>query len=347
MSDPNQGNGEGTGGHEARRVAVLGDGGWGTALAMLLSRKGIEVTLWGAFPGYLEEMSRLRENLKFLPGVTLPEELALQADPAEAVDGAELVVVAIPTRYMRQTLSGIAAALPRGARYVSVAKGLEETSLMRGTEIVRDVLGSVAIGGLFGPSHAEEVARRLPTAVVATADDDELVRVIQATFFTSSFRIYRSADLVGTELAGAVKNVIAIAAGICDGLSFGDNTKAALITRGLAEMTRLGVALGASPATFSGLAGVGDLVTTCFSPHGRNRAVGVRIGKGLSREEAENSTEMVAEGVRTTPAVLKLAGSHGVEMPIAAEVNAVLFEGKGPRQAVVDLMTRPPKAEGA
>ena len=330
---------------EARRVAILGDGGWGTTLAALLVRKGVGVTLWGAFPEYLEEMRHSRVNRKFLPGVELPQDLAFEPDPREATRGADLITVAIPTRYMRGVLERIGGELPREVPYVSVAKGLEGGRLLRGTEIVRDCLGEVRVGGLFGPSHAEEVAKRLPTAVVATSEDAELAGSIQATFLTSSFRVYSSDDLVGVEIAGAAKNVIAIATGICDGLGFGDNSKAALLTRGLAEMTRLGVSLGARAQTFIGLAGVGDLVTTCYSPFGRNRAVGIRIGEGMTLAEAEGSTEMVAEGVTTAPAVIELASPSGVEMPIAAEVCAILFEAKDPRQAVVDLMTRPPRAE--
>jgi glycerol-3-phosphate dehydrogenase (NAD(P)+) len=329
----------------ARRVAVLGDGAWGTALSLLLLGKGVRVRQWGAFPEYVEEVRRSRENRKFLAGVTLPEELALESDATRAVERAELVVVAIPTRYMRATLEGVAGSLPRDVAYVSVAKGIEEARLRRGTEIVRDVLGPVEVGVLSGPSHAEEVARGLPTAVVAAADDERLARAVQRTFFTPSFRVYTSDDLLGTELAGAVKNVIAIAAGISDGLGFGDNSKAALITRGLAEMTRLGVGLGARGATFGGLAGIGDLVTTCYSPYGRNRTVGLELGRGRTREDVEGSTEAVAEGVRTAPAILELAEKLGVEMPIAREVRAVCFEGKDPRRAVVDLMTRPPRAE--
>ena len=342
---------------EAGRVTILGDGGWGTSLAALLARKGVAVTMWGAFPEYLEEMRTSRVNRKFLPGVELPEELAFEPDARKAAEGADLITVAIPTRYMHSTLSRIKGDLPQDVPYVSVAKGLFMAAdlagqavpggkrLLRGTEIVRDCLGDVRVGGLFGPSHAEEVAKGLPTAVVATAADPDLAQSIQATFLTSLFRVYTSDDLVGVEIAGAVKNVIAIATGICDGLGFGDNSKAALLTRGLAEMTRLGVSLGARARTFIGLAGVGDLVTTCYSPFGRNRAVGVRIGKGMTLAEAEGSTEMVAEGVTTAPAILELA-RRGVEMPIAAEVCAILFENKDPRQAVADLMTRPPKAEG-
>jgi glycerol-3-phosphate dehydrogenase (NAD(P)+) len=332
-------------GREAERVAVLGDGGWGTALAVILSRKGVKVTMWGAFPEHLEEMRASRENRKYLPDVELPPSLRFEPYADRAAKGAEILVVAIPTKYMRTTLERIRDDLPRSAPFVSVAKGLEEGRLMRGTEIVRDCLGGVEVGGLFGPSHAEEVARRLPTAVVATAGEPDLARTIQATFLTSSFRVYTSPDVTGTELAGAVKNVIAIAAGISDGLGFGDNSKAALLTRGLAEMTRLGVALGAEPLTFSGLAGVGDLVTTCYSPYGRNRAAGVKLGKGMTLDEVEGSTAMVAEGVRSAPAILDLARRAGVEMPIAEEVRAVIYEGKDPRKAVIDLMTRPPKAE--
>ncbi len=330
---------------EAGRVTVLGDGGWGTALAVTLVRKGVSVTVWGAFPDYVEEMRRSRVNRKFLPGIDLPEALEFEADAAKAVRGAELVVVAIPTQYIRSTLGRLAPALPRDVPYVSVAKGLEEGRLRRATEIVRDCLGGVRIGCLSGPSHAEEVAKRLPTAVAAAAETEDLARLIQATFLTATFRVYRCTDLVGVELGGAIKNVIAIAAGISDGLGFGDNSKAALLTRGLAEMTRLGVRMGAEAETFRGLSGIGDLITTCYSPYGRNRAVGVKLGQGVPLEEIEASTEMVAEGVRTAPAICDLAGRKGAEMPIATEVCAVLFGGKLPRQAVVDLMTRPPKAE--
>ena len=329
----------------AGRVTVLGDGGWGTALAVTLERKGVEVSVWGAFPDYVEEVRRTRVNRKFLPGIDLPEALSLEADASEAARGAELIVVAIPTKYMRATLDKIAPSLPRDVPYVTVAKGLEEGRLARGTEIIRDCLGDVAVGCLAGPSHAEEVAKRLPAAVVAAAGTDDLAALIQATFMTATFRVYRCTDLVGVELGGAVKNVIAIAAGICDGLGFGDNSKAALLTRGLAEMTRLGVKMGADAETFRGLSGIGDLITTCCSPYGRNRAVGVKLGQGVPLEEIEASTEMVAEGVRTAPAICDLAGRKGIEMPIAREVCAVLFDGKAPKQAVVDLMTRPPKAE--
>ena len=331
---------------EAGRVTVLGDGSWGTSLAVLLARKGVPVTMWGAFPEYLDEMRRSRVNRKFLPGVELPEGLAFEADAGKAIEGAALAVVAIPTRYMRSVLERIRGDLPLNVPYVSVAKGLERDHLLCGTGIIRDCLGEVRVGGLFGPSHAEEVVKGLPAAIVATSADADLARSIQATFMTSSFRVYSSDDLTGVEIAGAVKNVIAIATGICDGLGLGDNSKAAVVARGLAEMTRLGVALGAQAQTFIGLAGVGDLVTTCYSPFGRNRAVGVRIGEGMTLAEAEGSTEMVAEGVTTAPAILELASRNGVEMPIAVEVRAILFEAKDPRQAVVDLMTRPPKAEG-
>jgi glycerol-3-phosphate dehydrogenase (NAD(P)+) len=328
-----------------RRATVLGDGGWGTALALLLDSTGIEVTLWGAFPEYVDEVRRTRVNRKFLPGPRLPERLSLEADAEAACARAELIVAAVPTKFMRATFERLAGVLPRQTPYVTVAKGVEAGRLRLGSEIILEVLGPVPVGVLSGPSHAEEVSRGLPTAVVAAAADPALGRIIQAAFMAKTFRVYTSADVLGVELAGAVKNVMAIAAGICDGLEFGDNSKAALVARGLAEMTRFGVARGATPETFSGLAGVGDLVTTCYSRHGRNRAVGVRLGRGETRAQIEGSMEMVAEGVLTAPGVVALARESGIEMPIAAEVVAVLFDGKPPRQAVTDLMTRPPRSE--
>ena len=329
----------------ATRVAVLGDGGWGTAIATLLASKGIDVAIWGAFPDYLDEVRRSRENRKFLPGVKLSEKIALEADAARACAGAQLVVVAIPTKFMRPTLEKLSPALRRDVPYCSVAKGVEEDRLRRGTEIIRDVLGRVTVGILSGPSHAEEVARGRPTAVVAAAEDASCAALVQGTFLAPAFRVYTCADTIGVEIAGAVKNVIAIAAGICDGLGFGDNSKAALVTRGLAEMTRFGVKLGARPDTFRGLAGVGDLMTTCYSSHSRNRGFGERVGRGETREQIETSMEMVAEGVRTARGVLAIARDRGVEMPIAAEVCAMLFDRKSPKKAVVDLMTRPPRSE--
>ncbi|MFP4057335.1 MAG: NAD(P)H-dependent glycerol-3-phosphate dehydrogenase [Candidatus Brocadiia bacterium] len=331
----------------AQRVTVVGDGGWGTALALLLCGKGHAVRLWGAFPDYVAEMGRRGENVTFLPGIPLPEELELADDMAAAVAGAGLLVAAVPTQFMRRVLERLAPCCPRGVPVVSVAKGIEERTLLRPTQVVRDVLGRVPVLALSGPSHAEEVARGLPTTVALASRHAGRARAVQEAFMSQRFRVYTNTDVVGVELGGAVKNVIAIAAGICDGLGLGDNAKAALLTRGLAEMRRLGTALGARRATFAGLAGVGDLITTAISPYGRNRAVGVAIGEGHGLRDVLASMEQVAEGVRTTRSVRALARRHGVEMPITEQCYRVLFGGKDPRRAVDDLMRRAAKDEEA
>jgi glycerol-3-phosphate dehydrogenase (NAD(P)+) len=329
-----------------KRIAVIGDGGWGTALAMLLCGKGEKVTLWSNFPDYAEELRASRENRKFLPGVKIPSEIEITSDLTGVVKDAELLVSAVPVIYLRAVMTRLAHSLTRlPIPIVSVAKGIENGTLMRGSEIIADCLGARRIAVLSGPSHAEEVSRGLPATVVASARDMALAREIQQTFMTQRFRVYTNPDMVGVELGAAVKNVIAIAAGILDGLGLGDNAKSALITRGLAEITRLGVAMGADARTFAGLAGLGDLITTCISPHGRNRAVGMAIGKGKRLKEVLAGMEMVAEGVMTTKSVCALAARHGVEMPITAEVHKVLFEDKDPRQALADLMMRQAKAE--
>ena len=325
---------------------MLGDGGWGTALALLLHKKGERVVLWGPFPEYVQTLRRKRENVKFLKGVPLPDDLAITSDVDEALDRATMMVAAIPTCYMRSVLVRVRPLYPPGLPVVTIAKGIEEGTMMRGSEIVADVLGDVPLGMLFGPSHAEEVARGLPTTVVAASEDPPLAERVQRTFITERFRVYTSPDSIGVELGAALKNVIAIAGGICDGLGFGDNSKAALITRGLAEIARLGVALGARRETFSGLTGLGDLITTCVSPFGRNRHVGVEIARGRKLDNIIRDMEgQVAEGVLTTRAACALAENYGVEMPITREIYNVLFNGKDPRQAVSDLMMRDPKPE--
>jgi glycerol-3-phosphate dehydrogenase (NAD(P)+) len=328
-----------------KRITVLGDGGWGTALALLLEQNGFDVVLWGAFAEYADEMRRTRVNRKFLPNVRLSDGLVLESDPEAATHASDLAVVAIPTKFMRSALERIAPSLPDGLPYLTVAKGVEEERLCRGSQIIAEVLGDVDIGILSGPSHAEEVSRGLPTAVVVAAADEALAKEVQSAFMTKTFRVYTSNDVLGVEIAGAVKNVMAIAAGICDGLELGDNSKAALVTRGLAEMTRLGVDLGADAATFRGLAGVGDLMTTCYSKHSRNRSVGERLGRGETGAAIEQSMEMVAEGVRTTKGLAGLARERGIEMPIAEEVRAVLFDGKSAKELVPALMERPPRSE--
>jgi len=329
----------------ATRVTVVGDGGWGTALALLLLRNGHAVRLWGAFPDYVEAVRRTRENTKFLPAVPLPDELDLASDLAQAAAGAEVLVAAVPTPYLRQVLRRLARCYVAGTPVVSVAKGIENRTLMRPSQIVADVLGRVPVAALSGPSHAEEVARGLPATVAVASRNEAIARRAQRLFMTDRFRVYTNPDVIGVELGGSIKNVVAIAAGICDGLGLGDNAKAALLTRGLAEMTRLGVAMGARRETFAGLAGIGDLITTCMSPYGRNRSVGIQIGQGKKLKDILADMEQVAEGVRTTRSVRALARRHGVEMPITEEVHRVLFRGKDPVRGVRDLMRRAAKEE--
>jgi glycerol-3-phosphate dehydrogenase (NAD(P)+) len=326
--------------------AILGDGAWGTALALLLAgRPGHRVTLWSAREENGRILRERRENVRLLPGVPIPESIHLTTDGREAVDSADLWVAAIPTVYLRGTLQRIASEARTGPPVVSLAKGLENETFLRPTQIVTQVLGVERVAVLSGPSHAEEVSRGLPTSVVAASAEEDLARHVQQIFTTERFRVYTNSDLIGVELAGALKNVIGLAAGICVGLDFGDNTLAALMTRGLVEMTRFGVALGAEPQTFSGLAGLGDLITTCVSRHGRNRRVGERVGRGEKPADVLASMAMVAEGVYTARAVHDRARQMGVDVPITTEVYRVLYEGKDPRAAVSDLMLRTPKGE--
>lgn len=300
--------------------------------------------MWSVDESYAREVARTRENRKFLPGVKIPDDVSLVWD-IEPLGKADVMVMAVPTQFARDVLTKLAPSFPRNVPIVSVAKGIENETLLRPSQVIREVLGRVKVGVLSGPSHAEEVARGLPASVVAAAADDVFARTIQALFMSERFRVYTNTDEVGVELGGALKNVIAIAAGMCDGMKLGDNAKSALISRGLAEMVRLGVEMGARQRTFFGLSGIGDLVTTCISPHGRNREVGLRIGSGAKLSEVLETMEKVAEGVWTTKSVLALARRHRVKMPITEEVYAVLFEDKDPRHALRDLMTRSAKSE--
>jgi glycerol-3-phosphate dehydrogenase (NAD(P)+) len=328
------------------QVAVLGAGGWGTALALILAQNPRhQVRLWAARPEAAAELLARRQNVRFLPGVTIPETVELNADIDRAVRGAHLLIEAIPTIYLRDTISRIAARLPAHVPLISVTKGIEIATFRRPTQILAELTGPRPLAVLSGPSHAEEVARQLPATVVAASEDSTLAKFVQGCFTTERFRTYTNTDVIGVELAGALKNVIGIAAGICDGLAFGDNAKAALLTRGLAEMTRFGVALGAEPATFAGLAGMGDLITTCTSRHGRNRAVGIRLAQGESPATILSSMAMVAEGVFTARSVHEHALKMGLPMPISTEVYRVWYEDKDPRQAVQELMVREPKSE--
>jgi glycerol-3-phosphate dehydrogenase (NAD(P)+) len=331
------------------RVTILGDGAMATVCSILLTQGGHDVTMWGAFEASIERLIQDREQRRLLPGAKVPAGVRLTANDAGCFDsGPTLILSAIPTQYMRGVWSRLAPHVPAGVPVVSVAKGIENDTLMRPTQVIADVMRGKGIGplvALSGPNIAAELAKYLPgTAVAASADADVAKRVQQA-FSTQWFRVYTNDDVTGVELAGATKNIVAIAAGILDGLGAGNNAKAALVTRGLVEITRLGVAMGAKSETFAGLAGLGDLITTCVSPEGRNRTVGEQIGKGKKLKDVLDSMSSVAEGVPTTRSVRQLAVRHGVEMPITESVHSVLFEGKDAITALTELMSRDPKAE--
>jgi glycerol-3-phosphate dehydrogenase (NAD(P)+) len=329
----------------ATTFAVLGSGGWGTAIAILLARKPEHrVRLWSAHVESGRQLLAARENARLLPGNVIPNSVHLTCSEEEAVRGADCWVSAIPTAFLRQTLSRFAKLAKSDVPVVSLTKGIEVASFLRPAEIIGEVLATENVAVLSGPSHAEEVARGLPTSVVVAAADMSLAKGIQSQFSTDRFRVYTNPDGIGVELAGALKNVIGIAGGICDGLGFGDNAKAALLTRGVVEMTRFGVAHGADAATFTGLAGIGDLITTCFSPHGRNRRVGYRLGRGEPIAEVLAGPQ-VAEGVLTSQAVHERVTRLGLDAPIMTAVYEVLHQGKSPRATVQELMTRSPKTE--
>lgn len=331
-----------------RRISIIGDGAMATVCAVMLAENGHDVRLWSAFADAAEALARTRRS-RFLPEARLPDGVEVTAEDSEALGERDLAVSAVPTQFVRRVWERLAPACPAGLPLCSVAKGIEQNTLLRPTQILRDVLdggaGGRSVAALSGPSIAPELVRRRPATVAAASESAELAAEVQRLFTRPYFRVYTNDDLIGVELAGATKNVIAIAAGILDGLEAGDNAKAALLTRGLAEITRLGVALGARPETFAGLAGVGDLVTTCISPVGRNRSFGEAIGRGSTAEEALAATESVVEGVATTVSVTALAAQAGVEMPITAAVHDVLFGGTAPKDAIHELMTRPTKAE--
>jgi glycerol-3-phosphate dehydrogenase (NAD(P)+) len=328
------------------RVTILGDGAMATVCSILLTQGGHHVTMWGAFEESIERLIQNREQSRLLPGARIPAGVRLTANDDDCFNGATMVLSAIPTQYMRSVWQRLASRVPEGVPIASVAKGIENGTLLRPTQIIADVVaGRHALVALSGPNIAAELAKYLPgTAVVASADLD-VARRVQLAFSTQWFRVYTNDDVVGVELAGATKNIIAIAAGILDGLAAGNNAKAALVTRGLVEITRLGEAMGAKAETFAGLAGLGDLITTCVSPEGRNRTVGERIGKGQKLDDILSHMDSVAEGVPTTRSVRQLAIKYGVEMPITESVYAVLFEGLDAISALTELMSREPRPE--
>lgn len=330
------------------KIAVLGAGSWGTTLAVLLAEKGYAVSLWAHRAEFARELERNRENTRYLPGVALPGNLVIECDIFKAIEGTGMIVTAVPSQALRETLTLLRESSLGEAIVVNVAKGIELATGKRLSEVVPEVLPDVSpekVAVLYGPSHAEEVSEKQPTTVVAASSCLETAKTVQEVFRTSMFRVYVNTDVVGVEIAGSVKNIIAIAAGISDGIGFGDNAKAAIITRGLAEMSRLAVSLGGDPMTVSGLSGIGDLVVTCLSRHSRNRYVGEQIGKGKCLDEVVGHMKMVAEGVSTTKAVVTLSRKLGVDMPITSAVYEMLFENKPAEQAILDLMTREPKQE--
>ena len=330
------------------RVTILGHGAMATVAAGLLVDNGHAVTMWGAHAASVERLAVNRDNGRLLPGSRIPDAVRLTADDAAAFAGATLVVTSIPVQHMRSTWRRLGGRLPAGVPFFKDTATTEIDTLLTPTQIVADVAGGgVPLAVLSGPNIAAEIAAKQPAMAVASSTDDGLGRRVQAAFNAVLFRVYTNADPVGVELAGAVKNVIALAAGMLDGIGAGDNAKAALVARGLVEITRLGVAMGADAATFGGLAGLGDLITTCVSPSGRNRSVGERVGRGQPLADVLAGMSSVAEGVPTTQAVVRLARRHGVQMPITEAVHAVLFDGRDPRAALMELMGRDPKPERA
>ena len=330
-----------------KRIAILGSGGMGTALALLFAKSARSVQLWSRDRARAEEIQCARENVRHLPGILLPDNVIVTPNACDATGGADLVVVAIPSAYLRATLDALAERIPPAIPMLSVVKGIENASFARPSQIIAETLGARSISILSGPSHAEEFAAGLPASVVVAGSDEALNLAVRDALNQGMFRVYTNPDAVGVELSGALKNILGIAAGISDGLKLGDNAKAALLTRGLAEITRFGVELGALPTTFFGLAGLGDLITTCYSAYGRNRMVGQRIGQGESLDAILGGMVNVAEGVPTTRSVTNLARQRGIELPIIFQLYRILFEGKPPRDSLVELMDRLPKVESA
>lgn len=327
-------------------IGVIGAGTWGTALSLLLSKNGCDVTVWSAIE---DEITQMKKNKKHrnLPDVVLPTELNLTKDLKEAMAEKDILVLAVPSVYMRQTAARMREYIRYGQIVINVSKGIEESSLKTMSQVTEEELPEAEVAVLSGPSHAEEVSRGIPTTCVAGAHRKKVADYIQSVFMSPVFRVYTSPDMLGIEVGAALKNVIALAAGIADGLGYGDNTKAALITRGIAELTRLGVKMGGKEQTFGGLSGIGDLIVTCASMHSRNRRAGILIGKGYKMEEAMREVQMVVEGVYSAKAGRKLAKLYDIDMPIVEQVNQVLFEDKPAKDAVNDLMLRDRRIENS
>lgn len=322
-----------------KKIAVIGAGGWGTAIALLLAKKGHNVTLWARREDFCQHLRRHQENTAYLPGVLLPAAIAISNNLSEAVSGKELVVIATPAKAVRTTVEALRAFIEKEALLVSLSKGLELGTFLRCSQVIGQVLGDEErVVVISGPNHAEEVARDIPTATVAAGYSLPAAQEVQEVFMTPKFRVYTNTDVIGVELAGALKNIIALGAGLCDGLGYGDNTKATLMTRGLREIARLGIRLGAKNVTFAGLAGIGDLIATCTSKHSRNWQAGYALGKGESLADIRRG--QVVEGVATTEVASLLAARMGVSMPITTALQQIIFQGKPPHQAVAELMLR-------
>ena len=322
------------------KICILGAGSWGSALGVLLAKKGYEVEMWTNEESQCDSVNRSRENIDFLPGVVIPQNMNLSIDMQDSIKGAKAIVMAVPSQAVREVIKLAKPYVSKDQIIVNVAKGLERGSNLRISEVVAQELEENSFAVLSGPSHAEEVAKDVPTTVVVASKDMDIAETVQDIFISPKFRVYTNTDLVGVELGGSLKNIIAFAAGVSDGLGYGDNTKAALMTRGLTEIVRLGVAMGANAKTFSGLSGVGDLIVTCTSMHSRNRRAGILIGQGMSLEEALKEVKMVVEGVEAAKVAYGLSKEYGVEMPITNELYGVLFEDKDVKKSVIDLMMR-------
>lgn len=323
-----------------QKIGVLGGGSWGTALAVLLANKNIDVDIWLRDKSHIKEILTKRENKKYLPNIKLPSNINLLDDIEKVIYKKKTIILSIPTHGVRETLETIKEYVKKDQILVNVAKGIENNSLLRISEIAKEILPNNRFAVLSGPSHAEEVAEDIPTTVVATSINKEVAEYVQDLFFTPNFRVYTNPDIIGVELGGSLKNVIALAAGISDGLKYGDNTKAALMTRGIFEMAKLGEAMGANPITFSGLSGIGDLIVTCTSMHSRNRRAGILIGLGKTMEEAIKEVGMVVEGIKTTRSAYELSQKFNINMPITEELYKVLYENSNVDEAVPHLMVR-------
>jgi len=321
-------------------ISIIGAGSWGTALSILLGKSGYNVSIWDRNEEMLSSIDKSRENIKYLPGVIIPQNVKIYFDPVDCIKDADIIIIGVPSHAVRDVCNLIKGSVNKSQKIVSIAKGIENGTYLRMSQVIEQELPENDICVLSGPSHAEEVSKDIPTAIVASSRKREVAEYIQNVFMTPKFRVYTNPDIIGVELGGAIKNIIALAAGISDGLGNGDNTKAALMTRGLTEMARLGVEMGADTFTFAGLAGIGDLIVTCTSIHSRNRRAGILIGQGKSVEEATQEVKMVVEGIKTTKAAYELSRNHNVEMPITEKLYEVLFNGKNAKYAVSELMMR-------